>query len=453
MKKLLVLIVLLAMVLPLTASAQTTVTYTSGFQLQNLSASTANVVMDFYNKTGGLEASIPDTIDPNASKTYYPLNAVQPGFDGSAVVSSDQPVAAITNVLGNNGQRGASYSGFKSGATTVSLPLVMKGWYGIDTWFNVQNTGSGDTTVTVAYKPGTCTETATIKAGASATFNQSSNTCLPSAGPGLGFSGAATVTSSNNQPVVAVVMQVNATSLLAYNGFNSTSVLPVFPQVSSNYYKSGTGIQIQNAGGSDTDVTLTYAPSAGYPGNACTETKTVPASQSVTFGYPQLPAACGGTGTGVTDTANGGFVGSARVTTNSASQPLAAIVNIVTRGAAAADAYDAVDPSTATNRVSMPIIMDRNYGLFTGFAVTNVGDAATTITCTFANSALTESATVQPGESLTAVQLNKLTSGYVGGATCSASGTNAKIAGIVNQAKVNSAASDDILLMYSAIGY
>jgi hypothetical protein len=226
----------------------------------------------------------------------------------------------------------------------------------------------------------------------------------------------------------------------------------VFPQVSSNYYKSGTGIQVQNSGGSSTNVTLSYVPSAGFPGHPCTETKTVPAGQSITFGYPQLPAACGGTGTGVTDTGNLGFVGSARVTINSASQPLAAIVNIVTRGAAAADAYDAVDPGAATNRVSMPIIMDRNYGLFTGFAVTNVGSAATTISCTFANNAHTESATVQPGESLTAVQLNTLGAGYVGGAICTAS-AGAKIAGIVNQAKLNSAASDDLFLMYSAIGY
>jgi hypothetical protein len=450
MKKLLVLIVLLALALPLTASAAATVTYTSGFQLQNLSSSTANVTIDFYDQTGVIVKSVSDTINANASKTYYPLSAVQVGFDGSAVVSSDQQIAAITNVLGNDGQRGASYSGFSSGAKTVKLPLVMKGWYGIDTWFNVQNTGSTDASVTVAYKPGSCTENATIKAGAAATFKQSANTCLPAAGPGLGFVGAASVTS--NQPVVAVVMQVDATSLLAYNGFNSTSLLPVFPQVSSNYYKSGTGIQVQNSGGSSTNVTLSYVPSAGFPGHPCTETKTVPAGQSITFGYPQLPAACGGTGTGVTDTVNHGFVGSARVTINSASQPLAAIVNIVTRGAAAADAYDAVDPGAATNRVSMPIIMDRNYGLFTGFAVTNVGSAATTISCTFANNAHTESATVQPGESLTAVQLNKLGAGYVGGAICTAS-AGAKIAGIVNQAKLNSAASDDLFLMYSAIGY
>ena len=118
------------------------------------------------------------------------------------------------------------------------------------------------------------------------------------------------------EPVAAVVMQVDAQSLLAYNGFTTASTKPVMPLVSSNFYKSGTGIQIQNTGGSDTNVTVSYKPSAGFPGAACTETKSIPAGQSATFGYPQLPAGCGTSGTGVSDPVNGGFVGSASVTGN-----------------------------------------------------------------------------------------------------------------------------------------
>ena len=76
-----------------------------------------------------------------------------------------------------------------------------EGLYGIDTWFNVQNAGTVETTVNIAYKPGTCTDSASIKPGAAKTFKQADNACLPA-----GFVGAATVTSV--QPVVAVVMQV-----------------------------------------------------------------------------------------------------------------------------------------------------------------------------------------------------------------------------------------------------
>jgi len=456
MKKAFLLLLVLALLIAgtsLSAMAQgpdtapAAVTYTSGFQLQNLTGSTATVAIAFYNQDGSIASTVNDTIAANGSKTYYPLSAVSSGFNGSVVVSSDQQLAAITNVLGNSGQRGASYGGFSAGATTVNLPLVMKAVYGIDTWFNVQNTGSAATTVNIAYKPGTCTESVSIQPGAAKTFNQADNACLAA-----GFVGAASITSA--EPVVAVVMQVDAASLLAYNGFTTASTKPVMPLVSSNFYKSGTGIQVQNTGGSSTNVTISYTPSAGFPGAACTETKSIPAGQSITFGYPQMPAGCGTAGSGVTDLVNGGFVGSAAVTTNSANMPLVAIVNQVTRGAVNGAAYEAFDPSTATSKVSMPLIMDRNYNIFTGISVANVGTSATNVTCTFTGTSYTASATgLAPGAALTDVQLNKIASGYVGGATCTASGGDAKIAGVVNELTNGAATTTDALLVYNAFNY
>jgi hypothetical protein len=323
----------------------------------------------------------------------------------------------------------------------------MKAYYGIDTWFNVQNTGSVATTVNIAYKPGSCTESVSVAPGAAKTFNQSGNACLPA-----GFVGAASITSS--EPVVAVVMQVDSKSLLAYNGFTAASTKPVMPLVSSNYYNSGTGIQVQNTGGSATDVTISYKPSAGFPGVACTETKNIPAGQSVTFGFSQLPAGCGTGGSGVTDAVNGGFVGSAAVTTNSANMPLVAIVNQVTRGAANAAAYEAFDPATATSKVTMPLIMDRNFNIFTGISVANVGVSPTNVACTFTGTGYTASAVgLAPGAALTDVQLGKIASGYVGGATCTASGGDAKIAGVVNELTNGAPAITDALLVYDAFNY
>jgi len=445
---------LLIVVSPLSVMAQgpdvapaDTVTYTSGFQLQNLTGSLATIAIAFYNQDGTTANTVNDTIAANSGKTYYPLNAVSVGFNGSVVVSSDQQLAAIANVLGNNGQRGASYGGFSAGASTVNLPLVMKTAYGIDTWFNVQNTGTAATTVNIAYKPGSCTESVSVAPGAAKTFKQADNACLPA-----GFVGAATITSV--EPVVASVIQVDAKSLLAYNGFTTASTQPVMPLVSSNFYKSGTGIQVQNTGATPTTVTISYKPSAGFPGAACTETKSIPAGQSVTFGFPQLPATCGTAGSGVSDTVNGGFVGSAAVTTNSANMPLVAIVNQVTRGAANAAAYEAVDPSTATSKLSLPLIMDRVYNIFTGISVANVGTQPTNVTCTFTGSSYTTSVSnLQPGAALTDVQLNKVSSGYVGGATCTATGGDAKIAGVVNELTNGAPATTDALLVYDGFNY
>jgi hypothetical protein len=452
--RLLMVLVLVVVAAPLSAMAQgpdsapsASVTYTSGFQLQNLTGSLATVAIAFYNQDGSIASTVNDTIAGNTNKTYYPLSAVASGFNGSVVVSSDQQLAAITNVLGNNGQRGASYGGFSTGATTVNLPLVMKAYYGIDTWFNVQNTGSSATTVNIAYKPGSCTESVSVAPGAAKTFKQADNSCLAA-----GFVGAASITSS--EPVVAVVMQVDAQSLLAYTGFTTASTNPVMPLVSSNYYKSGTGITIQNTGASPTNVTLSYKPSAGFPGAACTETKSIPAGQSANYSFPQLPAGCGTSGSGVSDTVNGGFVGSAAVTTNSANMPLVAMVNSVTRGTANAAAYEAFNSATATSKVAFPLIMDRNYNIFTGIAVANVGASATNVTCTFTGTSYTASATsLQPGAALTDVQLNKIASGYVGAATCTASGGDAKIAGIVTELTNGAASTTDALLAYDGFNY
>jgi len=450
----LMILILVLVAAPLSAMAQgpdsaspDAVTYTSGFQLQNLTGSLATVAIVFYNQDGSIANTVNDTIAGNTNKTYYPLSAVSSDFDGSVVVSSDQQLAAITNVLGNDGQRGASYGGFSDGATTVNLPLVMKAYFGIDTWFNVQNTGSASATVNIAYKPGTCTESVSVAPGAAKTLKQADNTCLP-----IGFVGAATITSA--QPVAAAVMQVNAQSLLAYKGFTTASTNPVMPLVSSNYYKSGTGISIQNTGASATTVTISYKPSAGFPGAACTETKSIPAGQSANYSYPQLPAGCGTSGSGVTDTTNGGFVGSAAVTANSANMPLVAMVNSVTRDTANAAAYEAFDSNSATSKVAFPLIMDRNYNIFTGISVANVGASATNVTCTFTGTSYTASATsLQPGAALTDVQLNKIASGYVGAGTCTASGGDAKIAGIVTELTNSAASTTDALLAYDGFNY
>lgn len=456
----LIIAILLTLAIPLTASAQVT-SYTSGFQIQNLDpVNGASVDIVFYNQDGSSAATV-NAVPIAAGDSYkaYPLDAVTSGFNGSVVVSSNTQVAAIANVLGNNGQYGASYDGFTAGATTVNIPLVEKDNYGINTWFNIQNTASaGDATVTVTYKPGACTETKTVKPGAAQTFDQAANTCLPN-----GFVGAATV-SSGSVPVAATVMQVIGPSrglmpgLLAFNGFTTASTNPVMPLVSSGWYGSGTGIQIQNTGSGSSDVTLTFTPSADFPsagktvGNTCTQTLSVPGGQSVTFafGTNALPASCF---TNQGSAGSAAFVGSAKVTGNTANANLVAVVNQVTVGKASAEAYGAFDPSQATSKVSFPLIMDRNYGYFTGFAVANVGAQTTNVNCTFNNSSVTVSGSVAAGQSLTNVQLNELGDKYVGSAVCTATGGDPKIVGVANELLAGAPATTGALLVYEGINY
>jgi hypothetical protein len=445
MKKYVVFAVLalaIIMIVP-TAFAQS---YDSGFQVQNLSTTTAaTITITYYKQDGTVDTTVSDSIAADSSNTYFPIGAAA-GFNGSVVISSDQPVAAIANIL--RGQQGASYSGFDGGASTVSLPLINKNNYGIDTWFNVQNAGSADTTVTVAYSDQpTCNETATITAGAAATFDQATNTCLPD-----GYVGAATITTSGgSDAIVASVMQVASNGLFAYNGFTGGSANPVMPLISANWYGFHTGAQIQNTGSTATDVTVSYTPAGAGQGTACTETKTIQPGTSETFA---LYAFSLNGSTTSTCTFGEAFNGSMAVTGNTANQDLVAIVN-QTNFATNGSAYNGFDPASATNTVVLPLIQD-SYGIWTGYNILNVG-ASDTITCSYSGGTPAQDVSETKGtnEAMSVQNINGVATGalpgnvqggagYVGSATCTAGG-GGQLLGVVNQATYVSTGGDTTL--------
>ena len=404
--------------------------YTSGIQVQNMSSSDdASITITYYNQNGTVNATVTDTVAANDSKTYFPVGAGD-GFNGSVVISSDQPVSAISNILGDSGASAAAYIGSSAGGTTVSLPLLMKGNSGYDTWFNVQNTGSTDATVNVAYSDGTTAGPVTIPAGAAYTFDQATETHSESV-----FSGVVT----SDQPVAVTVIEESSSIIFAYSGFVSSSTMPVMPLVNANNSSFVTGIQIQNTGNTDTEVTVSYTPASA--GTACTETQIIPANSSKTFALYAF-----GSGDNSTCAAGATFVGSARVTANSAGHGLTAIVNQL--GSASGEAYNGFDVASATDTIVMPLIMDRNSGYNTGFNVQNVGTASTTVTCTFSGSAYAKTATLAPGQALNALQNGMIADGYVGSATCTAD-SGGSILGVVNE--LGSGSASDQLLVYEGI--
>jgi hypothetical protein len=429
MKKFFMFFMVVALVLVMaSAVAAAPSTYDVGFQLANQSGTDATVVITYVNQDGSTNFTANDTIPANGSKTYFPIGA-SAGFNGSVVVSSDQPVVAIANVLGDGLAFGASYESFSAGASEVNLPLIMKANFNFDTWFNVQNTatpGSGSSVdVTVSYAGTACTETATIAAGAAATFNQAINSCLPTP-----YVGAASITATGGS-IVATVLQTGPAQLLAYNGFTSGTTNPVMPLVQSNNFGYFTGIQIQNTGAASTDVTVDFIP--GQSGTACSETKAVAAGASATFG---LTGSCLFTQT---------FIGGATVSANTGNEDLVAIVNqsnFTNKGAA----YDGLDTANSTATLSFPLVMDRNFGYFTGFNIYAVGDAQGE--CVFTASAGTAgpNATfdLTAGSVLLVSQFNAHSNGFVGSATCTS--TTGSIMGIANELGLNG--SGDTLLTY-----
>jgi hypothetical protein len=429
------LVLLISLFMYGSAQAANVSSYTSAFQIQNLNPTdAANFIIKFYNRSDGSLAATTSTasIPGGGSASFFTLSAVDVGFDGSAVIESDQPVAAVSLLYGNVSEHMAEYTGFSAGATSVYIPLTQKNNYGVSTFINVQNTGSSDANVTINYAGTACSESVTIKPGAAKRFDQATNSCLTD-----GFR-AATITSTNDQPVVAVVVQVNSNfsasltaGLLASGGFVTGSTFPLMPLISTGWYGSTTSIQIQNTGTLSTDVTVSYSPTPGLPGASCTESKTIASGASKIFGMGTMPSSC--------KTVSGGytaFVGSAKVTTNSASQPLVAVVTQTNNTNGQKAAYNAFDPSSATTSVSFPIVADRFNNSSSSISIVNLDSSTQVITCAYTDTVFTQSKSVVAGGTWTPQQNNKISAGYIGSGNCTSAGPIIGIANLVDQTKL-----------------
>lgn len=437
------------------AQGNAIITFSSGIQVQNLSSTAASIDIAFYPlKVGTASVSVPATVPANGSITFAQLpSQVAAGFDGSAVISSDQRIAAIVNIVspdintfGSTGLGGEAYAGVTSGSPTVRLPLLFKNFAGFSTFYNVQNVGTTTTNISVAYQNGGTDSFDNLAPGASVRFNQNENTGISN-----GFVGAATITSSSSD-IAAVVTQVGATTILIYNGFASSgSQAPVLPLINANNSGFITGVALQNAGTAATTVTVTYTPSLNSQGAAqgttCTETLTVQPGASANFAVDAFAKSVAGE-----TCVNGAlFVGSGRVTANTGSQPLVAIVNQLNSATNKGGAYSGFDPSTATDTVVYPLIQDRVSGFFTGIALYNAGTVDTPVECTFTNSAVKQATTapLKPGESFSVVQLGFIANSYTGSGVCKATAAGAKIVGTANQVRVTG--TKDTFFVYEGI--
>lgn len=461
------LLAMMAMAVP-GANAQLGVTWTTGFQVQNLSASTANISITFYQQNGTALTPFSDTVAANSSKTYSVLNgtagpSVPAGFNGSAVISSDQPVAAILNILGSGpGSFGGSASGISAGATKVGLPLVQKNNGGNETWCSVQNAGSTPASVTVTFAPRDAasgnsftTPARTLQPGAATTYDTTQIAQL-----GTRFVGAATVNST--QPVAAICNQTglgSSKTLLTYNGFGAGSTNVRMPLVQNGNGAGAnlnfSGISVQNVGSVATNITVSFSPNTrgSFQPAAITFNNVAPGqTKTINTGNATNNASAPGFGG---NTAAFRYVGAATVT-NSNSQPMVAVVNQV--GAIqSGSSYEGFNPASATGKVSLPLLMANNGGIATAFQCQNVGTAPATITVKYGPNSRGTFVPAQTTQTIAAgaagAPINQLVASgsnrYVGSATVTSSGPS--IVCIANQ--LGTTATGDVLFTYNGTNF
>jgi len=408
------------------AKAAVPVNYESSIQVRNLAGTAGTITLTFYDLSGTVVGTpLTDAIAANETKSYYQSTMpVASGFNGSVVISSDVEIAAMSNLVGLSAAASptsyAAYSGFSGGAPAAYLPTLFKDNYGYNTFFYVQNTGSASTDVSVEYSDGTTASISALAPGQSAVVNQKTETHTPKV-----FSATLTSTVA---PIAVTAVEEGAT-LFSYTGFGSGAVAPLMPLINQNNYGYFTGLQIMNTGTSSTVVTVDYTPSLG--GTACSETRTLAAGTSKTFSQFVFYQSQTETDPAfATDCVMGEtFIGSAKVTANSAAAPLVAVVNQLHIADGKGGAYVAFDPAQGGAKIVYPLIMDRNYGYFTSHSIVNVGTteiAAGALSCLFTGTAksgavsltITNDAAIPADGSWTLNHQNLLGDGFVGGATC-----------------------------------
>jgi hypothetical protein len=371
----------------------------AGITVQNQSSTTANIVIRMIDPTsGGQVLAVSDQVPGNANTQYYlptdPRFAGLPsGFRGSAVIDSDQPVAATVNIAAPTAAgtgtfdpfRVTTYTGLSDteAGQTLYLPEVTRyGGYNSTVW--VQNAGNVDASVSITYRGGNgavisspgCTTSTTIKPAATYAFPQQN--C---AGLGSTFNGSAVVTSATaGAPIAAVVTKTNSfgdissAQFMSYNGAVSGGRTLYVPKIVKGYYGFDGGMTIQNISGSTaTQVVITFT----FGGVTKTRTVTIQPQAAASFFLPTMVLDDG------TRLPNGN--GSAVITSSAADVVATVNERNDTPGTSTlgqADTYRAMVQTAATMNISLPSLNARYYGFVSGFSIQNAGSADGTGTIT-----------------------------------------------------------------------
>lgn len=399
----LTIVVLAMLVLTSTVSAQYSgFSWTTAYQVVNMGNAPADVTVEYYDASGNIVAGATKTFQdiPVGGSQLVVQFIDDTGLgDGmySAVISSDQPIAAIVNQqlvpVGATSYSPkppfSTYSGASSGSTTITLPAVMYNWYNYYTEIFVQNVGSADASnVDIAYIPGKIGAEFTGASGvadndlaipqfASIANSQQNKTALgaPSGTFAGRFLGSATITS--DQPIIAVVNQhnVSAYKLMTYNGFAGGATDIAVPNYMRGYFGYYSTLLVANPSASQVaHVTLTYTPSGPY--NVVSTGSVGPVT--VSYDVDPQTALTRHDGLSATDAQSDldddpvytRFFGSVAITSDI---PVVAQVNVeaVQSGDDQAGSFNGIPVSSATQNIVVPVILADYYSYYTTLVVQN----------------------------------------------------------------------------------
>ena len=291
------LIIVVIMIVPGMVFAQAYGTsFTTSVTYQNVGTGDATITVSFYpDSTTTTPINITtDPLPPNASSSLYigSLSNVSAGFQGSAVIQSDQPIVATMVQLPQGANRGTNNrplaNGFSQGSEKVLIATVLKNTYNTNTVFSVQNAGSSATDATFKFYDTSAnlvySFTENIQPGAA--FYVDAGTL---SGLGSSFNGSAVVETTGGE-IVGGAMELSSSGAGAssFEGVGSGSQKIYMPSALCSAYGADTAYAVQNTNLTSTaTVTVTYS-------NGVEDTKSIPAGAKGSFVACNAPSMTAG---------------------------------------------------------------------------------------------------------------------------------------------------------------
>lgn len=350
-------------------AGSTTKSLSTNFTLINLGSGPAHGVVQYF-KPDGTEwrPAEPFTITTPGGQAIFRqyFDPQLPNGQGSVIVSADQPLGAVVQILARNQTpTSGAYSGFSEGSTTFYVPLVIRKLMGASGLGNsqivVQNTSSVPISfnIRLVRHDGTHTYTKTVTnlaVGASYYYDLADES--PSNVPD-GWYGSAVVetTTPGGQLVVISNLFTGPHAMQTFKGFSSSArewLVPLFTSRLANGLS--TPLSIQNVSGSTIPagsivITCTKNTLSGGPNNIYI-TNTIPISHAASFFINPV----------IDTTLPNNWYGSCRI---SASADVVAFVQMRVIGTDRAAAYEAIPGGSTDKKVLIPLAAKR---LANGFA-------------------------------------------------------------------------------------
>ncbi len=297
------------------------VSFTTAITYMNTGTGAATIHLDFYaqNSSTAIPIDLPSLNALAGSSIFVGgISQISSGFSGSAVMSSNMPLA-VTIVQVPDSLSGIKArpltNGLSSGSAFVMIPTIIKNQFDANSVFSVQNASAGPIDVAVKFIEAVTGNTITknisqLPAGSGQVYDLGQMTDWNAAPNNGTFNGSVQINATGGV-VVATSIEYQITGKQAY-GFEGTGTDAntfYMPSAFCRYdvVNTWSAYAVQNTnppGGADAQVTVTYK---SLTGTTYTETtQTIPAGQKKSF------QGCGSYSP--TPPIPSGFIGSATIT-------------------------------------------------------------------------------------------------------------------------------------------